>query len=668
MDGRGGEFAPARDEGPATVGSLAPGPNRCATIPDGGCHVADGSGTGQGVTVLSKGVMAMPSRVSRVSFRAMGVIALAAAAALAGTAGGSAAVLSATPTITVGGSATAQVYAWGAATMTDGSVLLGDYWNLRIVHYAASGSQASPFVFAGKAGFGAGTNQAPFGMCVDTSTGPNRGDVYMTEGSLYNVNMYSPTGTFITSWGNNKAVHLVNFDYPSQCAVNPVNGKLYISNQWGKSMVILDPANPSAAAQFISPPAPNTFIQPRGLAFDSAGNLWIADQGHHRIDIYDNGLTLTKPKKTILPPGGVGSTFDMRGLAIDTSTNTAFVANGQNCLVQAFNANPSSSSYGQFITNFNGVGSGSDCGSGPGQFEDGARDLTVDGNHDVWVADLGDFRAEVFTESGAYLRSVPNPPGPPPTGGFNGPRGAAFDSSGDLFVTDTYNERMEEFTPSGSTYTFSKAWGERGDTPTTFNYPRLMCFDKADGDLIVANTDSNEIVAWSTTAHEQWAGTGLADPYGVACGSNGNIYVANSNGQNVVVFSSTGAKTGTIGSGLGFVRGIWVDTDGSIWTDVDASGAVYHFSASGTKLSEFNVGASNGAFGIAGDAGYLYIALSSKNDVAQYTRSGTLVSTFGGAGTTLGKMRTPQGLTFGPNGNLFVVEENTDRVSEWIVP
>jgi len=601
------------------------------------------------------------------------VLSLAAAASLVGTAGSHAASTAATPITTIGGSATAQVYAWGAATMPDGSVLIGDYWNLRIVHYNTDGSQASPFVFAGNAGFGPGTNQSPFGMCVDLTKGPEAGDVYMTEGSLYNINMYSSNGTFITSWGNNKAVHTLSspsqVDYPSQCAVNPVNEDLYVSNQFGKTLMILDPSNPSAAPRIVNIPAPNTFIQPRGLAFDSSGNLWVADQGHHRIDIYDNGLTKTKPIKTIAPPGGVSTTFDMRGLAIDTTTDTAFVANGQNCLVQAFNANPTSPNYGAFITNFNNVpAGGSDCGSGPGQFDDGARDLTVDGNHDVWVGDLGDFRAEVFDESGNYLRSVPNPPGPPPTGGFNGPRGAAFDASGNLFVTDTYNERMEEFSPSGSTYAFTKAWGERGDTATTFNYPRLMCFDPVNGDLIVANTDSNEIVAWSTSAHEQWAGLGLADPYGVACGSDGTIYAANSNGQDVVVFNSSGVETGTIGSGLGFVRGIWVDSDGSIWVDVSASGAVYHFSASGTQLGKFSAGSGSGVFGIAGDAGYLYIALSTTNNVAQYTRSGTLVSTFGGYGTTLGKMRTPQGLVFGPNGKLFVVEENTDRVSEWSVP
>jgi DNA-binding beta-propeller fold protein YncE len=611
----------------------------------------------------------MVFRIRGTARRTIAVLSVTASAALVGSVGAQAAALAATPVTTIGGSATAQVYAWGAATMPDGSVLIGDYWNLRIVHYNASGTPATPFVFAGKAGFGAGTNQAPFGLCVDNSTGPGRGDVFMTEGSLYNVNEYGPTGTFITSWGNNKAVHLVNFDYPSQCAVNPVNEKLYISNQWGKSMVILDPRNPSTAAQFISPPAPNQFIQPRSLAFDSAGNVWIADQGHHRIDIYPNGLTGTKPIKTILPPGGVSTTFDMRGLAIDTTNNVAFVSNGQGCLVQEFNANPSSPSFGAFITNFNGVGStGSDCGTGPGQFEDGARDIAVDGNHDVWVSDLGDFRAQVFTESGTLLKEVPTPAGPPPTGGFNGPRGDAFDAAGDLFVSDTYNERMEKFTLVGGVYKFSLAWGMRGEAPNTFNYPRLMCYDPVNGDIIVANTDSNEVVAWSTAGHEVWAGTGLADPYGVACGANGDVYAANSNGQNVVVFSSSGAKIATIGSKLGFLRGIWVDSDGSIWTDVAATGAVYHFSAAGVQLSKFTVSATGGAFGIAGDAGYLYIALSSSNTVAQYTRSGALVSTFGGAGSTLGKLRTPQGLAFGPGGKLYVVEQNNDRLSEWTVP
>lgn len=593
-----------------------------------------------------------------------------------------------TPGLTIGASATAGLYAWGVATMPDGSVLVGDYWNYRIQHFNANGTPfSSKPTFAGKFGFGPGTNQAPFGICVDTTAGsPTFGDVFMTEGSLYDVNMYDSSGNWLTNWGSNQAVNQVPFTYPSQCAVSPVTHLLYISNQWAKSIVILDPAHPATPAQFVSPPAPNTFIQPRGLAFDASGRMFLADEGHKRIDIYNSGTPLTnKPDKTIVaPPESGATTFDMRGLALDTSTGTSpaqllFVTNGQNCLVQEFNADPlGGSNYGKFILNFNGVTppSGSNCGTGSGQFEDGARGLAVDSNHDVWVGDLGSFRAQRFDESGNPLSVVPTPPAPPPTGGFNGPRGDTFDASGNLYVTDMFNERIEEFAPplvAGGAYTFSKAWGARGDTASTFNYPRLLCFDPVNGYIIVANTDSNEIVAWDASTaspHEKWFLAGLNSPYGVTCAADGTIYVANGNSKDVVKVDSTGLQTGTIGttSNLGFVRGIWADTDGSIWVDAGATAKVFHFQPDGSLLGQFTTPAGSNPFGIAGDAGYLYIAFSSINEVGQYTRGGTLVGTFGGPGTKVGKMRTPQGLAFGLDGNLYVVEENTNRVSIWAVP
>ena len=584
------------------------------------------------------------------------------------------------------GFAPAGLYGWGAAAEPDGSILLGDYWNFRIVHYEANGTPATPYVFTGDEGNGVGTNQAPFGICVD----PVSGNVFMTEGSLYNVNEYSSTGAFITSWGTNKAVYKVAFDYPSQCAVDPTTELLYVSNQWGKSIVVLNPSDPSAPAQFESPPAPNTIIQPRGLAFDSAGNLWIADEGHKRIDIYyaSSGLNLNNPPNKKIPapacdpsaPACSSTTFDMRGLAIDTGTNLAFVANGQGCYVQEFNADPTSSSYGTFLMNFNGVATGnSNCGTGNGQFEDGARDIAVDSNHHVWVGDLGDFRDQVFDESGNFLFAVPSPAAPPPAGGFNGPRGVTFDSAGNMYVTDMYNERIEEFSPNGSGgFTFTQQWGFRGDTPSSFNYPRLMCVDPETGYLIEADTDSSIVVAWNLTTSPPtvvWPAAGksqgLMDPYGVACAANGTIYVANSNDKDVAVLNADGTPgtPSTIGSNLGFVRGIAVDpTDGSIWVDAGATNTVFHFAPDGTELGTFSVPAGSTPFGIAIDANYIYIALSSKNEVAYYTRSWTLAGTFGGFGTTVGKMRTPQGLAFGPDGNLYVAEDNNERVSQWLVP
>src|SRR5215472_7837035 len=34
----------------------------------------------------------------------------------------------------------AGLYGWGAATMPDGSVIIGDYWNHRVVHYSTGGA------------------------------------------------------------------------------------------------------------------------------------------------------------------------------------------------------------------------------------------------------------------------------------------------------------------------------------------------------------------------------------------------------------------------------------------------------------------------------------------------------------------------------------------------
>ncbi len=725
----------------------------------------------------------------------------------------------------------AGLYAWGMATEPDGSILTGDYWNYRLVHFeddetaTTAPTEATPYVFSQTTlGFGADTTQAPFGICVDTSGGPFEGYVYETEGSLYDVNQYAPDGDWVTSWGTTDAANPAPFQYPSECTVGP-NGYVYISNQWGtptkalQGVVILDPvryhptgsdgsttsgsddisapdlnltagdvgvhlygpgipdgdaiasvtsatqavlsepatATASASAFIVgltieSPPAPNAFIQPRGLAFDSAGNLWVADQGHSRIDVFfanssgqvnmdlaptnnkktgDNGMEITPPLCSPSLPNCTNTTltFDMRGLVIDPGSGLAFVANGQGCVVQEFNANPAdigstTDPYGSFVLNFNGVPSGgTDCGTGTGQFEDGARGIAVDRQGDVWVADLGNFRAQVFSEQGTPLWVLPTTPDPPPAGGFNGPRGVAFDSEGNMYVTDTYNYRIEEFSPSGSsnggdTYTLDQVWGSRGDGPGDFNYARLMCWEPltplesgGSGALIVANTDSDMAVGWNTSSNPPavvetptgpWdtaSGTppvgSLDDPYGVACDpTTGDVYAANSNGGDIVVFNASGTELGTMGSGLkpklGFTQGIWVDSDGSVWADSGTNDTVYHFAswaAGGGELGTVTVDAllgvasgAAGTYGIAGDAGYVYIALPSINEVGQFVRDGApistgtcaatlcLVGTFGSRGTGVGKLATPQGLAFGPDGDLYVVEENNNRVSQWVVP
>jgi hypothetical protein len=77
------------------------------------------------------------------------------------------------------------------------------------------------------------------------------------------------------------------------------------------------------------------------------------------------------------------------------------------------------------------------------------------------------------------------------------------------------------------------------------------------------------------------------------------------------------------------------------------------------------------------DGTYVYVADSSTHKVKVWTKTGTFVLAFGGRGTALGKMITPQGLDLasgsactGGSPCLYVAEQsaagsNSDRVQEW---
>ena len=312
----------------------------------------------------------------------------------------------------------------------------------------------------------------------------------MTEGSLYNVIQYDPNGNWVTSWGTTNAAHSVAFDYPSQCVVNPTSGLVYISNQFGKSIVVLNPSTNAAA--FVSPPSPNTFIQPeawRSMALATSGS---PIQGHHRLDIYRpelpgesmaQRLGLQQAHQEVTPPGGVNDHL-RHARPGDRHHRSRHRPHAHRGAVDVRDQRPELPRAGvqrrpdQQLRERclpHQLQQRRPCRrqrlrhtwvlAGNGQFEDGARGIAIDGNHDVWAGDLGDFRTQVFDENGNWLNNVPgywpgdnggtSPPSVPAGGGFNGPRGVAFDSGGNMYVTDMYNERIQEFSPTSNGWTLN---------------------------------------------------------------------------------------------------------------------------------------------------------------------------------------------------------------------
>src|SRR5256885_34166 len=128
-----------------------------------------------------------------------------------------------TPVRQIGGSGHAGLYGWGAATLPDGSVLIGDYWNYRIVHYAKDGTPLGTVVAP------ASTHKDPYGIGVD----PTNGDIYFGDvDGAATVDKYSADGRFLLQFGA-KGTGPNHFVYPSRVAV-ATDRTVYVADSLGR--------------------------------------------------------------------------------------------------------------------------------------------------------------------------------------------------------------------------------------------------------------------------------------------------------------------------------------------------------------------------------------------------------------------------------------------------
>jgi tripartite motif-containing protein 71 len=584
-----------------------------------------------------------------------------------------AAEVSMVPVGTVGQSGHAGLYGWGAATMCNGDVLIGDYWNMRVLRFAEDGTPKDAFV--DNAGFGATQHQAPYGLAVD----PGTCDVFMADTDRRQVDRYTEDGEYVRSYGQNGVVGETSttFRYPSRVAVR--DGMLFVADTWANRISVwrLDGTQELFRLQG-NGGADGQFRQPRGMSFDSDGRLHVADQGNKRVqvfavDVAAQRLDFLYKYGRAFVPGGAGDQVvrgDLRGLAIDEGAGFSYLVDGEGNRVHKFRIDGTGATY---VSSF-----------GQGVFTDGGREATVDQLGRVWVGNMPGFSAEVFSAGGDHLSSYPDPPQPPPPGGFNGPRGVAVDpTTKNLFVSDTYNFRIQKLAPSGE---MLEQWGTRGRAPYEFNYTRLLAVDPRDGSVIVTDTDNHRIKKYDRNGTFEWevgeSGTGqrqFKNPHGIDIGPDGTIYVADTNNGRVQVLDPDGwfvRFVGTLGAGNGQFRrprGVVAD---------DATGQIYVADATRKNVQVFSpTGQYEGTFGAAGtmpvpmggpfdievDDEFLYVADTPRNKIVVFDKATRqYVAEFGGAGTVSGKLNQPQGLDL-VDGILYIAEQKNERISKWRV-
>jgi hypothetical protein len=144
-----------------------------------------------------------------------------------------------------------------------------------------------------------------------------------------------------------------------------------------------------------------TFGAIRGLACDSAGNVYALDAGDSTIKAFDkDGSALRQWGSAGTNDGQFGFTVDATTLLAIDSNDQIYVADQGNTRVQVFNAQ------GGFLRKWGGAG------SLPGQFPaDNPRAIAANPNGwiyvNIYVKNYGPYDTRIFDSSGNFIKSIP---------------------------------------------------------------------------------------------------------------------------------------------------------------------------------------------------------------------------------------------------------------------
>ena len=247
---------------------------------------------------------------------------------------------------------------------------------------------------------------------------------------------------------------------------------------------------------------PGRFAEPYAAAFDSAGNVYVADDLNSRIQKFTADGEFLALWGT--EGSGDGQLFRPEGLAIDH--DVLYVSERGNSRVQKFTLD------GQHLGYlFNGIRPPGDIavdshgniivaipedtvgklsrtgavlavwggpGSGPGQFE-AIAGIAIDKDDKVWIADNTNRNIQQFGNDGSYIRQIQVP--------LLAPGGIAVDSLGNLFVGSA--NHMSKFSDAGL---LLAEWGASGTEPGNFRGGTGPELSRA-GRIYVVDSGNNRI-------------------------------------------------------------------------------------------------------------------------------------------------------------------------------
>ncbi|MEO8430932.1 MAG: flippase activity-associated protein Agl23 [Acidobacteriota bacterium] len=259
------------------------------------------------------------------------------------------------------------------------------------------------------------------------------------------------------------------FSEPRGLAVDG-HGTLYVADTKNSRVQVFD-GNGQFVRQFGSKgQAPNEFNEPCGLTVDAQGDLWVADTWNARIVHYRADGAVAGVI------GGTGTDIGFFGpRAVVASRGVIYVADTGNKRIVRFD--PSGKKLGEF---------GGE-GSGEGQMVEPVG-LAADASGRIYVADTGNHRVQVFDADGKFVRQFPVPGWKD----FYTEPYIAIGPADTVIVTDAWGGRVAAYDPKG---VMRRSW----KTDKDFKQPTGIAVD-AFGRVTVSDRGTHRLFTWPLTA------------------------------------------------------------------------------------------------------------------------------------------------------------------------
>jgi sugar lactone lactonase YvrE len=519
--------------------------------------------------------------------------------------------------------------------------------------------------------------ESPEGVVADAS-----GNIYVADANNSVIRQISPLGVVTTvagaarqSGSTDGVGAAARFVQPLGIAIDSA-GNLYVTDQTirkiapgGVVTTIAGAPGHQGSADGVGAAA--QFMVPEGIATDSSGNLYVADTGNNTIrKITPAGVvtTLAGSAGQSGTADGIGASarfYFPVGIAVDGSGNV-YVSDSWNSTIRKITP-------AGLVSTFAGSPGLSGFADGTGSQ---ARfyypyGLATDASGNVYVEDSGNNETRMITPAGVvttlagtYVNSFVggSADGIGSAAQFYGPWGITVDAGGQVYVSDSWNSTIRKITPAGVVTTFAGTPVPRGHT---------------DGSGATAQF-------WYPTA-------AIVD-------ASGNVFVTDTDNYVIRKISPSGsvstyAGTPNMGGATDGPRatalfeapwGIAADGAGNLYVADMAASTIRKISTDGTVSTlAGSPGQSGSADGIgsaarfshptavaASQSGSVYVADRGNATIRQISASGVVTTLAGSPGQqgivdgtgSAARFSGPNGIVVDASGNVYVADQNLVRM------